>query len=87
MSADSEAGADSVGNATVVVAASVLDAILAWQAAEAVIAAPINWTEINAAYPESTANTSLLDATDLVGAVNPDGSNAWWAGWTVSDSL
>ena len=42
MSADSEAGADSVGNATVVVAASVLDAILAWQAAEAVIAAPIN---------------------------------------------
>jgi hypothetical protein len=80
VSAVSEAGADSVDNATVVVAASVLDAILAWQAAEAVLAPPINWTEINAAYPESTANTSLLDATDLIGAVNPDGSNAWWAG-------
>ena len=87
VSANSEAGADAVGNATVVVAAPALDAILASQAAEAVLAAPLNWTEINAAYPESTANTSYLDATDFIGAVNPDGSNPWWAGWTVPGSL
>jgi hypothetical protein len=87
VSADSEAGADAVGNATMVVAAPALDAIFASQAAEAVLAAPLNWTEINAAYPESTANTSFLDATDFIGAVNPDGSNPWWAGWTVPGSL
>jgi hypothetical protein len=86
-SADSDAAAGTVGDATVVVAASVLDAILAWQAAEAVLAAPINWTEINAAYPESTANRSFLDATDFIGAVNPDVPDARWAGWTVPGSF
>jgi hypothetical protein len=87
VSANSEAGADAVGNATVVVAAPALDAILASQAAEALLDSPLNWTEINAQYSESTANTSYLDATDFIGAVNPDGSNPWWAGWTVPGSL
>ena len=87
VSADSDAGADAVGNATVVVADPALDAILASQAAEAVLDAAINWTEVNAAYSESTANTSYLDATDFIGAVNPDGSNPWWASWTIPGSL
>ena len=87
VSADSDAGADAVGNATVVVADPALDAILASQAAEAVLDSAINWTEVNAAYSESTANTSYLDATDFIGAVNPDGSNPWWAGWTIPGSL
>ena len=86
-SANSEAGADAVGNATVVVADPALDAILASQAAEAVLDSAINWTEVNAAYSESTANTSYLDATDFIGAVNPDGSNPWWAGWTLPGTL
>ena len=87
VSADSDAGADAVGNATAVVADPALDAILASQAAEAVLDSAINWTEVNAAYSESTANTSYLDATDFIGAVNPDGSNPWWAGWTIPGSL
>ena len=87
VSADSEAGADAVGNATIAVAAPALDAILASQAPEAVLAAPVNWTDVNGTFAESTANTSFLDATDFIGAVNPDGSNPWWAGWTLPGSL
>ncbi|PDH36255.1 MAG: hypothetical protein CNF01_06825, partial [Halieaceae bacterium MED-G27] len=87
VSADSAAGADAVANASVVVADPALDSILASQAAEAVLAAPLNWTEINGAFSESTANTSYLDATDFIGAVNPDGSNPWWAGWTLPGTL
>jgi hypothetical protein len=87
VSADSEAGADAVGNATIVVAVPALDAILASQAPEAVLAAPVNWTDVNGTFAESTANTSFLDATDFIGAVNPDGSNPWWAGWTLPGTL
>lgn len=87
VSADSEVGADAVGNATIAVAAPALDAILASQAPEAVLAAPVNWTDVNGAFAESTANTSFLDATDFIGAVNPDGSNPWWVGWTLPGSL
>ena len=87
VSTDSEAGADAVGNATIVVAAPALNAILASQAPEAVLAAAVNWTEVNGIFAESTANTSFLDATDFIGAVNPDGSNLSWAGWTLRGSL
>ena len=86
-SADSDAAAGTVGDATVVVAASAPDAILASQAAAAVLAATLNWTEINAAYTESTANMIFLDATDFIGAVNPDVPDARWAGWTVPGSF
>lgn len=87
VSADSEAGADALGNSTIVITAPALDAILASQAPEAVLAAPVNWTDINGTFAESTANTSFLDATDFIGAVNPDGSNPWWAGWTLPGTL
>ena len=55
---------------------------------EAVAAeAAINWTDINGAYAESTADPDFFDEAPFVGAVNPDGSDPWWAGWTISGSL
>ena len=55
---------------------------------EAVAAeATINWTDINGAYAESTADPDFFDEAPFVGAVNPDGSDPWWAGWTISGSL
>ena len=46
-----------------------------------------DWTAINGAYSESVADPDYLDSTTYMGAVNPDGSDPWWAGWTVSGSL
>jgi hypothetical protein len=28
-----------------------------------------------------------LDATDYIGAVDPDGSDPWWAGWVLPGTL
>ena len=64
-----------------------LDDILSSQAPEASGLEPLDWSAINGAYPESVADGDYLDATDYIGAVNPDGSDPWWAGWTVSGSL
>lgn len=64
-----------------------LDANLASQAPEAILAAPIDWVTINGIYPESTALPDFLDETDFLGAVNPDGSDVWWAGWTLPGTL
>ena len=64
-----------------------LDALLSSQAPEAAGLEPLDWDAINGAYPESVADGDYLDATDYIGAVNPDGSDPWWAGWTVSGSL
>ena len=32
-------------------------------------------------------DASFFDDTTFMGAVNPDGSDPWWAGWTVEGSL
>ena len=64
-----------------------LDDILSSQAPAASGLAPLDWSAINGAYPESVADGDYLDATDYIGAVNPDGSDPWWAGWTISGSL
>ena len=64
-----------------------LDDILSSQAPEASGLQPLDWSAINGAYPESVADGDYLDATDYIGAVNPDGSDPWWAGWTVLGSL
>ena len=64
-----------------------LDALLSSQAPEASGLSPLDWSAINGAYPESVADGDYLDATDYIGAVDPDGSDPWWAGWTVSGSL
>ena len=72
---------------TVVEADADLDDILSSQAPEASGLAPLDWDAINGAYPESVADGDYLDSTDYIGAVNPDGSDPWWAGWTISGSL
>lgn len=80
----------SVGNSSVVVEAAALDAILASQAASASGLAPIDWDAIaNGFAVPSVAggdpqdfDASFFEATTFSGAVNPDGSDPWWAGWT-----
>ena len=47
----------------------------------------LDWTAINGSLPESVADVEYLDSTDFAGAVNPDQSDLWWAGWTISGSL
>ena len=64
-----------------------LDDLLSSQAPEAAGLAPLDWAAINGAYPESVADGDYLDSTDFIGAVNPNGSDPWWAGWTISGSL
>lgn len=85
-------GVGNIGNATLSATTifpveAQLDANLASQAPEAVLSAPINWTEVNGAFPESVADTDFLDATDFIGAVNPDGSDVWWQGWTLPGTV
>lgn len=64
-----------------------LDDNLASQAPEAVLSAPVSWTEINGIYSESLADEDFLDETDFIGAVNPDGSDVWWQGWTLPGTV
>ena len=64
-----------------------LDSNYASQAAEARLSAAIDWSDINAMNAESTAIPTYLDATDYIGAVDPDGSDLWYRGWTISGSL
>ena len=47
----------------------------------------VDWLAFNASYPESVADPDFFDATNYIGAVNPDGSDIWWAGWTLSGTL
>ncbi|MDB3934174.1 hypothetical protein N9393_07580 [Luminiphilus sp.] len=47
----------------------------------------LDWIAINGSLPESVADVEYLDSTDFAGAVNPDQSDLWWAGWTISGSL
>ncbi|MEM9313477.1 MAG: hypothetical protein AAGA95_02535 [Pseudomonadota bacterium] len=85
----------SVGNSSVIVEAAALDSILASQAPSAAGLDPIDWDAISAGFAvPSTASgdpqdfdSSFFDPTTFMGAVNPDGSDPWWAGWTVDGSL
>ena len=79
--------ASALDNGTIVATDAVLDDILASQAPEASGLEAQNWTEINGSLSESVADPDYLDSTTFMGAVNPDGSDPWWAGWTVSGSL
>mgnify|MGYP001497424356 FL=1 len=80
-------GGVNLDNGTITATDAALDAILASQAAEAAGLEAQDWTVINGAYSESVADPDYLDSTTYIGAVNPDGSDPWWAGWTVSGSL
>ena len=64
-----------------------LDDNYASQAAEAMLDAPIDWADYNAMNSESTADPDYLDATDYLGAVKPDGSDLWYQGWIIENSL
>jgi len=84
------------GNAiNVVVEAAALDSIYASQAAAASGLNPIDWIALEGvlALP-NTGNgdpqdfdASFFDATTYSGALNPDGSDPWWAGWVIPGSL
>ena len=85
----------SLDNGTIIATDAALDGILASQAPEAAGLDPIDWEALGGALavPGSDAedpaafDPSFFDATTFMGAVNPDGSDPWWAGWTVSGSL
>jgi hypothetical protein len=85
----------SVGNSSIVVEAAQLDDILASQAAAASGLAPIDFEAIGNSFalPNTASgdpqdfDASFFDETTFSGAVNPDGSDPWWAGWTIEGSL
>ena len=57
---------------------------------EAILSEPIDWDNINAEYPDSTADTDFLVGTDYMGAVDPllgEDVIPWWADWTIRCSL
>lgn len=72
---------------TVYATAAALNANYASTASQAQLAAPFDWAAFKTAYPESVADTEYLDATDFLGAVNPDGSDLWFQGWTLEGSI
>ena len=74
-------------NGTIAAVPSELDNNFASQALEAILPNAIDWDAVNSTYPESVADADYLDATSYIGAVNPDGSDVWWAGWTIEGSL
>ena len=65
-------GNDTLSVTTITQVEAQLDDILASQAPEAVLGAPISWEEVNGTFPESLADGDFLDETDFMGAVNPD---------------
>lgn len=80
-----------IGNDTINIQAAQLDNLLASQAASASGLAAIDFAALAGALDlPSVANgdpidfdASFFDETDYAGAVNPDGSDPWWAGWTL----
>ncbi len=74
-------------NGTIAAVFADLDSTAASQADEASGLAPLDWAAINAALPESVADASFLDSTTFIGAVNPDGSDPWWASWTLPGTV
>lgn len=86
--ADCESFGDGVLDQTTVFAvAANLNGLLASGAAEAQLAAPIDWTTVNGTYSESVADPDYLDETDYIGAVDPGATEAWYEGWIIEGSL
>jgi len=71
------------------IADAAIDADYASQAVEAQTATvgTLDIAAINMTYIESVADESFFDATDYAGAVNPDGSDLWYEGWTLPGTL
>mgnify|MGYP003565478763 CR=1 FL=1 len=80
----------SLGSDSIVEGDDLLDGILSSQNAAATGIAPLDWTALGGvlALPGSAANDPLafdptcFDQTDYLVAVNPNGSDSWWVGWT-----
>lgn len=64
-----------------------LDANYASQSTEASAVGSLDIATINTTYSESAADASFFDVTDYAGAVNPNGSDLWYQGWTIEGSL
>ena len=77
----------SAGQVNTVAVEAYLGTLFESDAAEASGLTPLDWTAINGSFPESVADATYLDVTDYAGAVNPDGSDPWWAGWIVPGTL
>jgi len=85
----------SLGGASIVEGDALLDGILSSQNAAATRIAPIDWTALGSvlSLPGSAANDpavfdpTFFDQTDYLGAVNPNGSDPWWIGWTLPGTL
>ncbi|MEM9386975.1 MAG: hypothetical protein AAGA68_18075 [Pseudomonadota bacterium] len=80
-------GNDTLDATTISAVEAQLDMNLASQAPEALLAEPLDWVAINGIFSESLADVDFLEATDFIGAVNPDGSDVWWATWTLDGTL
>jgi hypothetical protein len=76
-----------LGTTTVAVLDPLLSATYQPAAAAAVLSAPLDIAAFNAAYPESTALSSFLQATSYIGAVDPSASVRWYEGWTLPGTL
>lgn len=76
-----------IDESTVFSVSAMIDGILASGAAEAALAAPIDFAAFNASNTSSTADVNFLEATDYIGAVEPGAATLWYDGWTVDGSL
>lgn len=56
-------------------------------AAQAVLGANYDWAAFKAAHTESVADTAFLTPNNFLGAVNPNGSDLWYQGWTLAGTL
>lgn len=87
-------GDDTLSQATVFAVDPALAADYTTAVAQARLSANYDFnafkTAHNAGVPaehQSLADTTFLEANNYLGAVNPDGSNLWYQGWTVEGSL
>jgi hypothetical protein len=54
---------------------------------QASLSAPYDWAAFKAAHADSVADTTFLNATTYLGAVNPNGTDLWYQGWTLPGTL
>jgi len=80
-------GDDTLDQTTVFAVDPALAANYTTAAAQATLSAPYDWAAFKAAHAESVADETFLDATDYLGAVDPDGSDLWYQGWTLEGTL
>lgn len=84
---DANAQTNNIQTAPVSTADPQLDANYAAQLPAARGVTPTDYAAFNQSNSNSTAIPSFLDSTDYIGAVNPDGSDLWFEGWTLPGTL